>query len=103
MSALEDITTYAPDADATVIAAMEKTYALALRNADARLVSFSDPEELKTVRENFVKGKLGVTDSDADIDAAIAAVGERVPGRKQRLTVYYLLAEHYGKLGVFTA
>jgi hypothetical protein len=28
-------------------------------------------------------------------------VGEQVPGRHQRLTVYYLLAEKYGKLGVF--
>ncbi|MCB1273126.1 MAG: DUF2853 family protein [Leucobacter sp.] len=98
MSALDDINKYTT-ADAGVVAAMEKTYALALQNADARLVSFSDADELKTVRENFVKGKLGVTDADADIDAAIAAVGERVPGHKQRLTVYYLLAEHYGKLG----
>ena len=53
------------------------------------------------MRESFVKGKLGVADSDADIDAAIKAVGERVPGHKQRLTVYYLLADHYGKLGMF--
>lgn len=100
MSALEDINKYTT-ADEHVVAAMEKTYALALSNADARLVSFSDADELKTVRENFVKGKLGVTDSDDDIDAAIKAIGERVPGRRQRLTVYYLLAEQYGKLGVF--
>lgn len=101
MSALVDIQKYVSNADENVVAAMEKTYALALRNADARQVSFSDPAELKTVRENFVKGKLGVTDADADIDAAIKAVGERVHGHKQRLTVYYLLAEHYGKLAVF--
>lgn len=101
MSALEDIQKYVSSPDEAVVAAMQKTYALALSNADARQVSFSDPAELKTVRESFVKGKLGVTDSDADIDAAIQAVGERVPGHKQRLTVYYLLAEHYGKLGVF--
>ena len=101
MSALEDIKKYVSNVNEAAVASMEKTYALALSNADARLVSFSDPAELKTVRENFVKGKLGVADSDADIDAAIKAVGERVPGHKQRLTVYYLLADHYGKLGVF--
>jgi hypothetical protein len=101
MSALEDISKYVSSPDEAVIEAMEKTYALALSNADARQVSFSDADELKTVRENFVKKKLGVTDSDDDIDAAIRAVGERVPGHKQRLTVYYLLAEQYGKLGVF--
>jgi len=103
MSALDDIRKYAPNADEAVVAAMEKTYALALSDADARLVAFGDSSELATVRENFVKGKLGVSASDAEIDAAIAAVGERVPGQRQRLTVYYLLAEHYGKLGVFAA
>ena len=102
MSAIDDIQRYVSDPDEAVVAGLEKTYALALQNADARLISFSDDAELKTVRENFVKGKLGVTDSDADIDAAIAAVGARVPGHKQRLTVYYLLAERYGKLSVFT-
>lgn len=101
MSALADIRLYAPDADEAVVAKLETTYALALQNADARLVAFSDPAELATVRENFVRGKLGITASDAEIDAAIAAIGERVPGRRQRLTVYYLLAEHYGKLSVF--
>ena len=101
MSAIEDIKKYAPAADEAVVAAMEKTYALALTNADARLVSYSDPDELKTVRENFVKKKLGVSASDADIDAAIAEVGKQIPGQKKRLTVYYLLAEKYGKLGVF--
>lgn len=100
MSALDDINKYTT-ADAAVVASMEKTYALVLSKADARLVAFGDPEELKTVRENFVKGKLGVTDSDDSIDAEIKAVGERVPGQRQRLTVYYLLAEQYGKLGVF--
>ncbi|MBP6684284.1 MAG: DUF2853 family protein [Leucobacter sp.] len=101
MSALTDIQKYAPDASDAVVAEMEKTYALALSNADARLVSYSDPAELARVRESFVKGKLGVTNSDASIDEAIATVGDKVPGHKQRLTVYYLLAEHYGKLGVF--
>ncbi len=101
MSALDDVRKYAPNADADVVAAMERTYALALSNADARLVAFGDPSELATVRENFVKGKLGVADPDASIDAAIASIGERIPGQRQRLTVYYLLAEHYGKLGLF--
>lgn len=101
MSALEDIQKYAPNASDAVVAEMEKTYALALTNADARLVSYSDPAELARVRESFVKGKLGVADSDASIDEVIATVGDQVPGQKQRLTVYYLLAAHYGKLGVF--
>ena len=103
MSALADIQKYAPDANGTVVATMERTYALALQDADARLVSYSDRAELARVRESFVKGKLDVSASDASIDEAIATVGDRVPGHKQRLTVYYLLAAHYGKLGVFGA
>lgn len=101
MSALDDIRKYAPNASEAVVEKMESVYRLALTNADARLVSFSDPAELARVRESFVKEKLGVSASDADIDAAIATVGDKVPGHKQRLTVYYLLAEHYGKLSVF--
>ena len=35
--------------------------------------------------------------------AALAAVGEKMKGvgRKNRVTVYYLLAEHAGKLSLF--
>ncbi|MFA1530750.1 DUF2853 family protein [Corynebacterium belfantii] len=56
---------------------------------------------MATVRENFVKKKLGITDSDEAIDAAIAEVGKRISGHKPRRVVYYLLAEKYGKLSVF--
>lgn len=101
MAALDDIKKYAPGADSGVVAAMEKTYALVLSNPDARQVSYSDDAELKTVRENFVKKKLGVSDSDDAIDAVIKQIGESIPGRKNRLTVYYLLADHYKKLSVF--
>ncbi|MGO3146436.1 MAG: DUF2853 family protein [Leucobacter sp.] len=101
MSAHEDIKKYAPNASASVVANMEKTYALALSSADARLVSYSDSKELARVRENFVKGKLGIHAADAAIDEAIAEVGDQIQGHASRLTVYYLLAERYGKLGVF--
>lgn len=101
MDNLADIKKYAPNADADVVAAMEKTYRLVLSKADSAQVSFSDKAELETVRENFVKKKLGVTESDDAIDKAIKEVGARISGRHNRLTVYYLLAEHYGKLGIF--
>ena len=75
---------------------------LALTNADARLFAFGDPEELKTVRENFLKKKLGLTESDADLDKAIAEVIAAMKNGKPnpRLAVYYLLAEKFGKLDV---
>lgn len=103
MDYLADIKKYAPTADADVVASMEKTYRLVLSKADTAVVAFGDPAEKATVRENFLKKKLGLTQPDAELDAAIDAVGAKMKGvtRRSRLTVYYLLAEHFGKLDVF--
>lgn len=98
MDHLADVKKYAKKVDEDVVAAMEKTYRLVLSKADSSQVSFSDEKELETVRENFLKRELGLTKSDAELDKAIKEVGEAISGRKNRLTVYYLLAEKFGKL-----
>ncbi len=74
-----------------------------MQNRDSSLVSFSDATEVGRVRENYLKKKLGLTQSDVDLDEAIASVGERMKGdrTRNRVTVYYLLAEHFRKLSVF--
>ena len=97
-----DVRKYVPDADSGVIAAIVRYCGIALRSRDASLVSFTDPAETDRVRENFLKKKLGLTDPDSVLDAAIAAVGKRMSGdsTRNRVTVYYLLAEHFGKLGL---
>jgi hypothetical protein len=83
-------------------AKMTKSYALVMSKPDTRYVACSDPVELDRVRENFLKKKLGL--SSADMDASIKAICEHMKSdrTKSRLTFYYLLAEHYGKLGMFT-
>ncbi len=98
-----DVKKYAPHADDAVIASMVKTYRLVLSKADSSLVSFSDTKELVTVRENFLKKKLGLTLSDEELDTAIAEVGTTMKDgtRNTRLSVYYLLAEKFGKLDAF--
>ncbi len=98
-----DVKKFAPHADDAVVEKMVSTYRLVLSKADTASVAFSDPAELDRVRENFLKKKLGLTLSDAELDAAIAEVGETLKGvnRKSRVTVYYLLAEKLGKLDVF--
>ena len=71
-----------------------------LFNKDASLVAYSDKDELSRIRENFVKKKLGIKDSDADIDAAIKTVGEKYGmsvRNKKRAVVYACLMNHYGK------
>lgn len=100
-----DVRKYAPDAEDTVIAAIVRHCGIALRNRDSSLVSFTDPAETARVRDGYCRKKLGLTDPDPVIDEAIAKVGERMKGdsTKNRVTVYYLLAEMFGKLGLFGA
>ncbi len=83
------------------LAGMTKSYALVMGKADTRYVSCSDAAELDRVRENFLRKKLGVR--GGDLDATIKATCERMKAdtTKSRLTFYYLLAEHYGKLDLF--
>lgn len=74
---------------------------IALRNRDSSLVSCSDQGELDRVREKWCRGKLGLSQSQADLDAAIAKICDVLKdegGNKSRVTFYYLLAEHFGKL-----
>ena len=97
---VEDIKKYTTNVKEDVVSAIVRHCGIALHNRDSSLVAASDPEELKTVRESWLKKKLALTDSDADLDKAIHAVMEKMKGEraKGRVTVYYLLAEHYHKL-----
>lgn len=97
-----DVSKYTDKVDEAAVAGMEKTYRLVLSKSDTALVAWSDEEELETVKKNFLVKKLGLPEGDA-LDAGIAAVGTKLKGvnRKSRLTVYYLLAEHFNKLDVF--
>ena len=87
------------------IAGIVKHLGIALKSKDASLVAASDPEEMERVRESFLKRKLGLTGSDAELDASVREVTDRMKSdhQKSRVTVYYLLAEKFGKLGAFKA
>lgn len=91
--------------DDAVVAGLVKYLGIALRSSkDASLVSCSDPVELERVRENFLKKKLGMTDSDADLDAAIKDICETMKDSRQkcRVTFCYLLAEKLGRMSDLT-
>ncbi len=98
-----DVRKYAPNADDKAIAAIVRHCGIALQKRDSSLVSFSDKAELDRIRDGFLKKKLALTAPDADLDKAIQAVGDKLKGdrTKNRVTVYYLLAEHFGKLAAF--
>ncbi len=98
-----DVKKYAPNADDGVIAGIVRYCGIALRKMDSSLVAFSDKKETDRVRENFLKKKLGLSQADKALDAAIAKVGETMKAdrTKNRVTVYYLLADNFKKLEMF--
>ncbi len=100
---LVDVRKYAANADENVVNAIERYCGIALQSRDGQLVAMSDPKERTLVRENYCKKKLGLTHSDAELDDAILSVGETMKAdrTKNRVTVYYLLAEKFGALNIF--
>ncbi|MDO5681897.1 MAG: DUF2853 family protein [Propionibacteriaceae bacterium] len=97
-----DVKKHVTNADDDAIAGIIRHCGIALRSADASMVSFSDKSETDRVKKNFVMKKLGITD-EAEADAAIADVGAKLKSatRRYRPTVYYMLADHFDKLDLF--
>lgn len=104
MDHTQDVKNHVSSVDEAAVAALAHRYRLVLSQPDSELVAFSDSDELERVKKNFLIDKLGLSESD-DLDGAIAAVGQKLAGvnRKSRLTVYYLLADHFGKLDAVKA
>lgn len=98
-----DIKKYTASVDEAAVAGLAKTYALVMSKADTRLVAASDAEEVKRVVANFLVKKLGRKEAEADLLAATKGVLEKMKDarNKSRLTVYYLLAEHFKALDTF--
>ncbi len=98
-----DIKKYTSTVNDAAVKGIVKHCGIALQSKDASLVSGSDATELARVRDNFMKKKLGLTDTDANLDASIKTVMDKMKAErnKSRVTVYYLLAEKHGKLSAF--
>ena len=94
---------YSSKVNSTALDAMAKNYALVLSNKDSQFVSCGDDSERTTVRENFLKKKLGLSSPDAELDAAIDSICQTMKEHrfKSRLAFYYLLAEKFNKLSAF--
>ena len=72
-------------------------------NADASTVAGSQPDEIETVKNNFLIKKLGLSASD-DLDGAIAKAIDtygKSERNKYRAVVYYMLTKHFGKESVY--
>jgi hypothetical protein len=73
-------------------------------NPDAESVSCTDADELKRVRDNFLKKKLGLTKPADELEAAIQEVCEKMGKsnpRKYRALFYALLAKKFGKASIY--
>lgn len=99
----DDVKRYVPGADNGAIAGIVHHSMVALKTRDTSLVTFGNPAETRRVRERFCKQTLGLNDPDAALDSAIAAVGQRMSDTTSphRVTAYYLLADHFDRLGQF--
>jgi hypothetical protein len=99
-----DVKKYVPNANEKAIEGIVRYCGIALQKRDSSLVSFTDKEEVGRVRNNFLKKKLALTNSDAELDKAIMLVGDKMQDdrTRNRVTVYYLLADHFGKLSTFS-
>lgn len=98
-----DVKKYAPSAKADCINGIVKHLGIALHNRDSSFVACGDKAERDRVRDSFLKKKLALTLSDADLDKAVEDVCQKMHGDrdKSRVAFYYLLAEKYGKLALF--
>ena len=71
---------------------------------DSETVSCTQVSELDTVKKNFLKKKLGLTNDDAQLDAAIKKVCEAMGTsnrNKYRALFYALLTQDFKKESVY--
>lgn len=96
---LANVQKYDSGASAETVTKIVKHLGIALRNRDSALVSATDQKELDRVKAGWIAKRLGVTD-DAKADEVIRNVCEAMAAdrSKGRVTFYYLVAKHLGKL-----
>lgn len=75
----------------------------AIYNMDASKVSGSDDKELATVKNNFLMKKLGLADGPQLLEAINTVIDRygRSEKNKHRAVIYYMLAKHFNKEGVY--
>ena len=73
---------------------------LGINNTAGALAPNLEKEEVACVREGWLKGKLGLTGADRELDLSIVELFSRLPSalRSSRVIFYYLLAERHGRL-----
>jgi Protein of unknown function (DUF2853) len=93
-----NIAKYSPHMDVRAVNEIISYCGVALRSRDGRYVAARDEAELARIAKGFCAKKLGLLAGEAD--SAVNAVAQKMKGTrmKDRVTFYYLVAEHTGKL-----
>lgn len=97
---ISDIKKYTGSVNEAAVNGIISHLGIALRNRDSSLVASTDPNEMRRVRDSWLKKKLQISGSDDELDQVVEAVVHKMKSErmKKRVTVYYLLAEHFKKL-----
>ncbi len=90
-----EVKRYDPLANEDVVRKIVNHCGIALSSEDGRSVACSDASERATVRDSWLKKKLGLEGSDADLDKKVLEVCTLMQRdqKKARVTFYYLLAK----------
>jgi hypothetical protein len=86
------------------IAKVTKGLGPVIYNKGTANVACSKKDELETVKNNFLKKKLGLTNDDKELDEAIKEVCEKLGKsnkNKFRVHFYALLAVKFGKEDIY--
>ena len=73
-------------------------------NKNSELIACSQDSELETVRESFLKKKLGLTQSDEELTQGIKDVCQEIGSsvkNKFRAVFYTLLVKKFGKQDIY--
>ena len=92
------------DVPATLIEKVTRGLGPSIYNKDSEIVACSQKNEMDTVRKNFLQKKLGLTEDEAILDAAIKEVCEAMGSKnsaKKRALFYALLTKKFGKESVY--
>lgn len=90
--------------DAQLLEKVTKGLGPSIYNKDSETIACSDPDELKRVKDKFLRGKLILTNDDQELDGAIAEVCEKMGTsnkNKYRAIFYYFLVVKFNKQNIY--
>ena len=96
---IKDVKRYDAGAPEVVVQKIVNHLGIALTNKDASLVSCSDQTEKDRVVSSWCEKKLGLSGNTAQLVDDVCEQMKDDKSNKQRVTFYYLIAMHAGKLG----